>query len=231
MEYDKKLANELRNKFPIASGIDIYNEDILRFDFEAHLARYKPSQIKVVSNLPYSIATEIIFRLIEQRPLFSELWLMVQKEVADRLQAGPGGKDYGLLSIFTQLYSKTDSVLKVPAGAFKPPPKVESAVVAMHLSEKPRVAITDKTVFDKLVRQAFSGRRKMLRNTLKEYTKAIEAVGIDPKARPETITLKQYAKLANYISATGGVAMPFGGLPPCGVAPDGRSSPRQDPSQ
>lgn len=200
VEYDKKLAADLRKKFPISTGVDIYPEDILKFDLNEHLARYRPPKLKVVSNLPYSISTETIFRLIEHSHLFSELWLMVQKEVADRLQAEPGGKDYGILTILTQLYSETRSVLKVPPGAFTPPPKVESSVVSMQLSEEPKIALTDTDLFEKLVRQAFNQRRKMIRNSLKGMEEAMESVGIDLQARPETVTLQQYAKLANFIS-------------------------------
>jgi len=201
VEYDQKLATELRTKFPIETGVDIYREDILEFDFNGHLARYLPPKLKVVANLPYSISTAIIFRLIDHRHLFSELWLMVQKEVADRLRATPGGKDYGVLSIMTQLYSQTEIVLKVPPGSFNPPPKVDSAVVAMQLSEEPRISIDDIPFFKQLVRRVFNQRRKMLRSTLRGSEQAMEAVGIDPTARPETLSLQQFAALANRLKS------------------------------
>jgi 16S rRNA (adenine1518-N6/adenine1519-N6)-dimethyltransferase len=207
IETDPNLVEELSERFGQAKNFTLLHEDVLRFDF-SKLSKIAGQKIKVVANLPYSIATEIIFRLIDHRNLFSELTLMVQKEVADRLVAGPGSKTYGVLSVLTQLYSESRIVLKVPPGAFRPPPKVDSAVVAMHLSEQPRVPVENVDAFKKLVRAAFATRRKMLRNALKSYLQGTEAdwkqirifLNVDDKVRAEQLSLEQFAALCRRLS-------------------------------
>lgn len=208
VETDERLFTELRQKFVEAQNLTLLHQDILEYDWET-LRRFAERKLKVVANLPYSIATEIIFRLIDQRRLFSELYLMVQKEVAERLVAKPGGKNYGILAVLTQLYSESRMVLKVPPGAFKPPPKVDSAVVEMKLSEQPRVAVEDIEAFKQLVRAAFATRRKMLRNALKtfllkshyEWSELCSRVHIAEQARAEELSLEQFAALARDLFA------------------------------
>ncbi len=194
VEKDKKLFGELSEKYADQEKLQLFNEDILKFPLPRH------PRALVVANLPYSVSTEIIFKLIDNRNLFSELYLMVQKEVAERLVATPGGKDYGVLSVLTQLYSDSEIVMKLAPGAFTPPPKVDSAVVAMKLSDEPRVAVSDVEAFKKLVRQAFATRRKMLRNCLnikddEKWQSICSEIGIDPKARAENLSLEQFAGL------------------------------------
>lgn len=209
VEKDPALADSLQTKYADDDRIQIYSKDFLSFDLQLVFgdprSTIHESPAKVVANLPYSIATEIIFRLIDHRQYFSELYVMVQKEVADRLVAKPGKKDYGVLSILTQLYSESRVVLKVSPGAFSPPPKVDSAVVAMQLSEQPRVEVQDVALFKKLVKQAFSTRRKMLRNALKmkedhRWQEICRKIGIDLKARAETVSLEQFAVLAGVMA-------------------------------
>lgn len=206
IETDARLVAELRKQFAAAENLTLIHADVLEFDLST-LTQWTPPQIKVVANLPYSIATEIIFRLINQRQLFSELYLMVQKEVAERLVATPGGKTYGILAVLTQLYSESRLILKVPPGAFKPPPQVDSAVVAMKLFEQPRVGVADVEAFKKLVRTAFGTRRKMLRNALKsflqssryDWTVLCARLHITERARAEELSLEQWAALARYL--------------------------------
>ncbi len=161
---------------------------------------------KVVANLPYNIATEIIFRLLEHRDKIREMYLMVQKEVAERLVASPGSKDYGVLSIMNQLYSENKIVMKLAPGAFSPPPKVHSAVVAFHVSDQCRYDIQNHDLFSKIVRTCFSQRRKMILNPLRKIfpflsiftlEETLKKNHIKSSQRPETIPVEQFANLAN----------------------------------
>lgn len=204
VEKDKKLAEALAEQYSDNSAIEIYAADFLKFDL-ANIAGTRP--YKVVANLPYSVATEIIFKLIDHRPLFSSLHVMLQKEVAERLVAGPGTKTYGVLSVLTQLYSENKIVMKLPPGAFHPPPKVDSAVVAMKLSEQPRVDVKDVERFKKVVKQAFATRRKMLRNALQikddlRWREICSLVKINVKARAEVVSIQQFAELADKITSS-----------------------------
>lgn len=219
VEKDASLANSLQSKYAENDRVQIYSADFLNIDLPKLLASdasritLHESRAKVVANLPYSIATEIIFRLIDSREYFSELYVMVQREVAQRLVAKPGKKDYGILSVLTQLYSESRILLKVPPGAFSPPPKVDSAVVAMKLSQQPRVDVKDVELFKTIVRAAFATRRKMLRNALQGSSKLtppvgmtwedlLKSVGIDEKARAEVVLIKQFSELANQITSS-----------------------------
>jgi len=205
VEADLKLAEDLADRFAAAKNFTLFRQDILKFPIEKELKKFSPHKAKVVANLPYSISTEIIFLLLEHRQCFSELYLMVQKEVADRLVATPGGKTYGILSVLTQLFSESQIVMKVSPGAFHPRPQVDSAVVAMRLSDTPRVAVNNVAAFKRLVRQAFATRRKMLRNCLKiadddKWRGLCATIGIDPKARAEQVTLQQFAALSEALA-------------------------------
>lgn len=194
IEKDERLIAPLREKLP--GNVVLTHEDILAFDFK-QLAADAGGPWKVIANLPYNIATEVIFRLLEHLSLFSSLYLMVQKEVAERLVAIPGNKDYGVLSILVQLWAKTKIVMKLPPGAFSPPPKVDSAVVEFLLSDQPRYPVGDIPTFTKIVRQAFSQRRKMIRNTLADLVPHFEKAGISPTDRPEQIPIEKFVRLAN----------------------------------
>ncbi len=197
VEKDRELAEVLQSRYADNDAIAIYTTDFLKFDIPKNLCG---AGIKVVANLPYSIATEIIFRLIDHRELFSTLTLMVQKEVAERLVASPGSKAYGVLAILTQLFSESAIVMKLAPGAFSPPPKVDSAVVRMRLSNTPRVAMSNVAQFKALVKQAFATRRKMLRNALgikddQQWQGICSELGISSKARAEELSLEQFAQL------------------------------------
>jgi 16S rRNA (adenine1518-N6/adenine1519-N6)-dimethyltransferase len=178
--------------------------DILKISLE-ELYRQGHQQLKVVANLPYQISTPLLFRFIESRDLFSTLTLMLQREVAERMIASPGGKDFGPLSIFTQSVSDLSIQFYIKPSAFFPPPKVESAVIRMGWKEKPLVRLEEEGWFKKVVKGCFSYRRKRLINALRhadlllpeDLEKRIEKIGIDSQRRPETLTIQEFARLAD----------------------------------
>jgi 16S rRNA (adenine1518-N6/adenine1519-N6)-dimethyltransferase len=160
--------------------------------------------IKVVANLPYQISTPLLFRFIESKEAFSTFTLMLQKEVAERMVAPPGGKDYGPLSIFMQLFLDISIRFFIKPSAFFPPPKVESAIVHMVWKEKPMIETNDEEWFKRVVRACFGYRRKTLLNALKHSELTLpesielkmEEIRIDPRRRPETLTIQEFVSLA-----------------------------------
>jgi 16S rRNA (adenine1518-N6/adenine1519-N6)-dimethyltransferase len=205
VELDQGMADYLREKGEGKALLTVIRQDVLGFDF-AKVAREAGRRFKVVANLPYNISTAVVFRLLESREFFSHLTLMLQREVAQRIIASPGGKAYGLLSIFTQLYTAPKIMMRVPPEAFYPSPKVESAVVMFEVLERPRVAIEDEGFFKKVVKAAFAQRRKTLLNALKgsplplgpreKIAEALATAGIDPRRRAETLDLAEFQRLA-----------------------------------
>jgi 16S rRNA (adenine1518-N6/adenine1519-N6)-dimethyltransferase len=205
VELDQGMADGLREKGQGLAALTIIRQDALDFDF-AIVAGEAGRRLKVVANLPYNISTPVIFRLLESRKIFSHLTLMLQLEVAERITASPGSKAYGPLSIFTQLYTSPKIMMRVPAEAFYPRPKVESALVRFAMLERPRITINDDDFFQKVVRASFAQRRKTILNSLKnsslsigsgkEIEAALVAVGIDPRRRAETLCLAEFQRLA-----------------------------------
>ncbi|CBL49666.1 16S rRNA (adenine(1518)-N(6)/adenine(1519)-N(6))-dimethyltransferase RsmA [Lactobacillus crispatus] len=206
------LQNELPKKIddqPLASRFKILLKDVLKANFKEDIGDFfdftKP--IKVVANLPYYITTPIIFALAESDLHFTSLTLMMQKEVAERLEAQPGSKDYGPLTISVQTEMKVKLALQVGRNSFMPRPKVDSSVVVLTpLKEKP--AIEDRKHFIWVVKMCFSQRRKTLNNNLKsllpdktERDKLITELGVDPRIRPEDLTIEQFIKIAKFIPA------------------------------
>jgi 16S rRNA (adenine1518-N6/adenine1519-N6)-dimethyltransferase len=199
LEVDTELAQRLRGAHPT---IEIVDADARRWDYGA-LVRPPGGRVLVVGNLPYSVAKPIVQALVEARTAIDEMALMLQKEVADRLAAPPGGKTYGSLSVLTQLYADVRTSIRVPPGAFKPPPKVDSAVVHLRVLPAPRVPLADERRFHAIVRAAFAQRRKMLANGLsgtlglpvERVRAAAEAAGIDPTRRAETLSIEEFAAL------------------------------------
>src|SRR5687767_6767793 len=200
LEVDPELVQRLRRAHPT---IEIIETDARRWDYGA-LARPAGGRVLVVGNLPYSVAKPIVQSLIEARTAIDEMALMLQKEVADRLAAEPGGKTYGSFSVLTQLYADVRTAIRVPPGAFKPPPKVDSAVVHVRVLPMPRVPLADERRFHAVVRAAFGQRRKMLANGLAatlglsvvRARAAIESAGIDPSRRAETLSIEEFASLS-----------------------------------
>ena len=163
----------------------------------------------MIANLPYNIATEVIFHLLDSSYLFSSFYLMVQREVANRIAAKSGSKDYGILSVFSQLFSQNRITMKLPPGAFTPPPKVHSALVEFQLAEGCRYSIHYLPTFEGVVRAAFGQRRKMIRNSLlsglsqfkpEKIDEALKKAGVRPSARAETVSIEQFVKLANELA-------------------------------
>ena len=182
------------------AGLRVHEADALRFDFAA-LAGNGP--IRVVGNLPYNISTPLIFHLLSFGGRIRDMHFMLQREVVERLAAAPGGRDYGRLSVMAQYHCAVAPLFLVPPGAFEPPPKVESAIVRLLPHARPPVEVGDAGVFAELVALAFGQRRKTLRNNLKGRldAAAIEACGIDPRRRAETLALVDFAALARALAA------------------------------
>ena len=208
VEIDKNLIPILHDTLSEYNNVEIINNDILKVDI-ASLAGEKNGgkPIKVVANLPYYITTPIIMGLFESHAPIESITVMVQKEVADRMQCGPGSKDYGALSLAVQYYAKPEIVANVPPNCFMPRPNVGSAVIRLTRHENPPVEVADEKLMFRLIRASFNQRRKTLVNGLKNasdltYTKeqietAIEAIGQPLTIRGEALTLEQFAQLAN----------------------------------
>jgi 16S rRNA (adenine1518-N6/adenine1519-N6)-dimethyltransferase len=211
VELDQGMAAFLREKAEGRTSLTVVRQDALGFDF-AKAARDVGRKLKAVANLPYNISTPVIFRLLESRQALAHLTLMLQREVAERIIASPGGKDYGPLAIFTQLYTSPKIMMRVSPEAFYPPPKVESALVGFEMLQLPRIAIDDHGFFQKVVRASFAQRRKTLLNALMgsslslgpkdKVAAALEGSGIDPRRRAETLGLVEFQRLAEALKGS-----------------------------
>lgn len=207
VEIDKMLIPILKDTLSEYDNVEVINQDVLKLDIKA-LAQEKNNgkPIKVVANLPYYITTPIIMGLFESKVPIESITIMVQKEVADRMQTGPGLKDYGALSLAVQYYADAKVQLNVSASCFMPRPNVDSAVIKLTAHEKPVVDV-DETLMFKVIRASFNQRRKTLVNGLKnsselDYTKeeivqAIKAIGKEENIRGEKLTLEEFAALSN----------------------------------
>jgi 16S rRNA (adenine1518-N6/adenine1519-N6)-dimethyltransferase len=198
IELDRDLIQPLADKAAGHGELIIHQQDVLKFDFRALAG---DDQLRIVGNLPYNISTPLLFHLIDQSAVIQDMHFMLQKEVVDRMAAVPGNRDYGRLSVMIQYHCKVDPLFRVRPGAFTPAPKVESAIVRLTPRQHPPAQLDDPASLSRLVREAFSQRRKTLRNTRKKLlpVEYIEAAGVDPGARAETITLEQYIALANQL--------------------------------
>lgn len=177
--------------------------DALKLDWTTLLTE---PPYKLIANLPYNISSQIVFKILDHRHLFSRLVLMFQQEVGERLCAGPGSKNYGILSVLCQVWFDIRRVLRVPPGAFYPPPKVHSAVLCFDALAQPRIVVEDERFFRRVVKAAFAQRRKTLRNSLTGaglgfdgLEASLLAAGIDPGRRAETLSLEEFGKLAQLI--------------------------------
>lgn len=196
VELDRELAAALRVRFINAPGFSLYEGDFLEFSLKKIIGRFK-----VVANIPYHITTPIMFRLLQERQRLVSMTLTVQKELADRAAAPPGSRKYGVLSIMLQYHGRVSREFVIPAGAFWPRPKVDSACLHLEVTEKPTVEVADEDVFRKVVRTAFSHRRKTIHNSLKELGpevgEALGSLGYDQRRRPETFSLEEFARLSD----------------------------------
>ncbi|GBR76081.1 16S rRNA (adenine1518-N6/adenine1519-N6)-dimethyltransferase [Candidatus Termititenax persephonae] len=201
VEIDRDLAQNL----PGYPNVQLVEGDFLK-EAENIFAGLK-TKIKVIANIPYYITTPLIEKLLDYRAQITAITLMVQKEVADRICAAPGGRDYGSLSVFLQYYAKVRLVCLVPSAAFRPRPQVDSAVVRLDIRSEPQYRPLSEKRFFNIVRGAFWGRRKTLRNTLKQspythYTDALlarlaAATGIDLNRRGETLSIEEFGRLSD----------------------------------
>ena len=193
IELDRDLAARLSRKF---SGLPVYQQDALEFNF----SELNASNIRLVGNLPYNISSELIFRLLDYRKLIRDMIFMLQKEVADRICAGPSSPGYCRLSVMCQTYYRAYPLFAVGPHVFDPPPRVESAIVRFIPIGEPGYSVSNETYHENLVRQAFSQRRKTIRNALKPLLQAseLEHLLIAPDKRAENLSIEEYVKLANY---------------------------------
>jgi len=195
IEIDRDLVAMLRQRFAGDSGVCIRAGDALATDF---LALADGGRLRGAGNLPYNISSALLFHLLAQREAFVDLHLMLQREVAQRLAAGPGSRRYGRLSVSAQLHCEVESLFDVAPSAFRPQPRVHSSLVRLTLKPRPDWSTPDQRQFDTVVRAAFGQRRKTLRNALSGLLgeQQIEATGIDPAARAETLSVADYMALA-----------------------------------
>lgn len=197
IELDSALFNKLKRELIAYRNVTVINMDVMEYDFSHH------ESFKVIANIPYYITTPILFKLIEEENKMRSMTITIQKEVAERIVASPGNKQYGVLSLMVQYYGKSDSLFTIPAGAFRPKPKVDSAVVKIKRYKTPPVGVDDPALFKKIIKTSFANRRKMLSNTLKAVHPDIKTImsGIDisPSRRPETLSMAEFASLSNEI--------------------------------
>lgn len=211
VEIDRALIPILKDTLSPYDNVTVINEDILKVDLNQLAEEMNDGRpVKVVANLPYYITTPIIMGLFESHVPVDSITVMVQKEVAERMQAGPGSKDYGALSLAVQYYAQPYIVANVPPNCFIPRPNVGSAVIRLTRYKEPPVKVKDPKLMFKLVRASFNQRRKTLQNGLNNspdipYTKeqiieAIESLGVSLSIRGEALTLDQFARLSNYFT-------------------------------
>ena len=210
VEIDKNLIPILKDTLSAYDNVEVLNDDILKVDIKTLAEERNGGRpIKVVANLPYYITTPIIMGLFESHVPIDSITIMVQKEVADRMQEGPGSKEYGALSLAVQYYAHPKIVVNVPPSCFMPQPKVGSAVIRLTRHENPPVEVEDEKLMFQIIRASFNQRRKTLANGLNNFSElhlskeviqqCIEELGVPLTIRGEALSLEQFAKLSNII--------------------------------
>jgi 16S rRNA (adenine1518-N6/adenine1519-N6)-dimethyltransferase len=201
IEIDDRLIPHLKAEFGDARNVEVIHADALEYPFET-----LPGTWKVVANLPYYISTPIIQKLLIYRQKFASLTLMLQKEVADRIASPPGGKEYGYLSVLVQLYTLPRIEFMVPPGAFTPRPEVDSRVMTLTVRDRLAVPVANERFFVRVIKAAFSQRRKTLRNSLKQLDiprgkmdEVLSKTGIDLGRRAETLSVQEFGRLADFL--------------------------------
>lgn len=211
VEIDKKLIPILKETLAEYDNVEIINADIMKTDLTEIVEANRPAdggKVRVIGNLPYYITTPIIMKLLEESVPADSITIMMQKEVADRIKAGPGGKDYGALTVAVGFYCTITHVADAPKEVFVPRPKVDSTVIRLDLRKECPVDLIDQKIFFETVKGGFGQRRKTLLNSLTgvrglpkpEIADALDATGIDPKRRAETLSLDEFAAVANEIA-------------------------------
>lgn len=213
IEVDKNLIPILKETLNNYDNVEVINKDVLKTDLNEILEQnlgnngQKLKGVKIIGNLPYYITTPIIMKILEDGVKAESIVIMMQKEVADRIKALPGGKTYGALSVAVQYYCTVDTVAMVPKEVFVPAPKVDSTVLRLNIRKEKSIDLLDETTFFECIKQGFGQRRKTLSNSIsgtadlskEEGIMALEKSGIEPIRRAETLSLEEFAKLANTI--------------------------------
>ncbi|GAB1594395.1 16S rRNA (adenine(1518)-N(6)/adenine(1519)-N(6))-dimethyltransferase RsmA [Lysobacter claricitrinus] len=201
IEFDRDLIAPLTEAAQNLGTLHVIHSDVLKVDFTA-LA--DGGTIRLVGNLPYNLSSPILFHALEHAPVVRDMHFMLQKEVVDRMAAGPGSKVYGRLGVMLQAYCRVTALFDVAPGAFRPPPKVDSAVVRLVPKPAGDIAVIDRALFARVVHDAFNQRRKTLRNALSKIcdADAIIAAGLDPQHRAEQIPVDGFIALANSLART-----------------------------
>ncbi len=209
VEIDRTLVPILEELLEDYDNVEIINEDILKVDLNALIERHKGMNVKMAANLPYNITTPIIMNILEKHIPMESLTVMIQKEVAFRMNAKPSTKDYGSLSLVTRYYCEPYLVANVPRNCFMPRPNVDSAVIKLTLPDRPPVDVKDESFFFEFIKAAFSQRRKTLVNCIhnsgilnmskEEIGSLLSSLGFDEKVRGESLTLRDFAKICNSI--------------------------------
>ncbi len=200
VEIDRDLAAALHQRFAGEDRLQIHLGDALSFDFTSLVSNAE--RLRVVGNLPYHISTPLLFHLFAHSAVIQDMYFMLQRELVQRIVASPGSRTYGRLSVMTQLYCRVDKLFDVRPGAFYPVPKVASALLRLIPRSEPPSPMKDRAALEKLVARVFSQRRKTLRNSLKPWLgeDQIRDAQVDPNRRPETLTLAQFAALADMLA-------------------------------
>lgn len=207
LEIDRGLNVLLKERFEAEKTVRVLDKDILKCNLDDLIKKYNFKQLVVVGNLPYYISSPIIFQLIKYRQVIKKTIIMLQREVAERLVAKVGGKDYGILSCFLNYYGEQKIIKKVKSSCFFPRPKVDSAIIELSFYKKPLIEVENEDFFKKIVKTAFSQRRKTITNTLNllnkpslskpELSSMLEDMKINPAHRPERLSAAEFARIAN----------------------------------
>lgn len=202
IELDPNMIDILKSRFGIFDNFEVIYGDVLKIDLEELIKGY--DSVKVVANLPYYITTPIIMKLLEDKLKIKSITVMVQKEVGERICATHKDKEYGAITVSVQYYSEQQIIIDVPKENFLPAPEVDSCVIRLDMREKPLVSLKDEKLFFRLVKGAFTQRRKTINNSLtcsgkskEEIIAALNKLGIDSKLRAENLSIQQYADIAN----------------------------------
>ncbi len=201
IELDHDLIPVLQQQADAVGELHLINRDVLKMDLSSLSL---PSPLRIVGNLPYNISTPLMFHLLEYRKLISDMHFMVQKEVAERIAAKPGNKNYGRLSVMLQYHCRCDALFNVPPGCFSPPPKVDSAVIRLTPHTENPFGDTDLSILQQVLLSAFGQRRKTLGNSLRKLIDktTLLSLGLNPKLRAENLSVADFVSIANTSSKT-----------------------------
>lgn len=201
IEIDRDLVMLLQDHFSTENNLNIHQGDVLNFDFT--VLKTNDQLLRIIGNLPYNISTPLLFKLFSYRAIIKDMIFMLQKEVVERLTAPVSAPHYGRLSVMAHYFCDSYALFSVPPQSFSPPPKVESAVIYLTPRQQPP-AVNDLQLFSDIVREAFSYRRKTLRNCLKKYLSVtqLQTLSIDPQQRPQELTVEDFVKISNMVSSS-----------------------------